>query len=296
MPEPIISTPVNPSEPVRPGDEGYEAYIESVAQSMDATAQSFENEQQTESTNSSIPDYVPEKFRSAADPLEAMAKAYAELEKKLGETSASKGAGKTIPQSSENTGESSETKPAPGIPILEDSRSLAEKAGVDFDALYASYLSQGSLSEEQFAKFQAAGYSRTFIQNHINGKEALAREAQREVLSGIGGEEAYSKMIEWASTNLNSEEITRFNTAVENPNREIQKLAVSNLKMQYDAGAPPQLLTGTGRGSSSDGVFTSEAQVVAAMSDPRYQDDPAYQRSVSDKLSRSPGIFEYQGG
>ena len=46
------------------------------------------------------------------------------------------------------------------------------------------------------------------------------------------------------------------------------------------------MLTGKAPKSSGD-VFRSQAEVVEAMSDPRYDRDPAYRNDVFEKLSRS---------
>ena len=40
----------------------------------------------------------------------------------------------------------------------------------------------------------------------------------------------------------------------------------------------------------SNDQFRSQQEVVRAMADPRYDDDPAYRREVMDKLERSPNV------
>ena len=47
------------------------------------------------------------------------------------------------------------------------------------------------------------------------------------------------------------------------------------------------LLTGKGAPSTDGNVFRSQAEVVAAMGDPRYDADPAYRQDVFEKLERS---------
>ena len=295
LPENTPNTPTVPvdTSKIMPGDEGYDAYIEGVAAEMDAQK---EQGNASNLSNVPVPDYVPDKFRNAPDPMAAMAKAYAELEAKLG-------AGvKTIPTQIEKSDSPAPPTNAPVPPVvpaipksntaLNEATGLVSKAGLDFNELYNAYVTQGSLTEEQFVKLESAGHSRDDVKQRIAGIEAIQRESQRELLSLAGGEESYSSMLEWASSNLNEEEIAAFNEAVDMPNKAIQKLAISNLKMRFETGAPPTMLKGTpvSQGGSSD-VFTSEAQVIAAMSDPRYQNDPAYQNMIGDKLSRSPNVF-----
>ena len=42
---------------------------------------------------------------------------------------------------------------------------------------------------------------------------------------------------------------------------------------------------------SAGDVFRSQPELVEAMADPRYDNDPAYRRDVMDKLSRSDMNF-----
>ena len=46
------------------------------------------------------------------------------------------------------------------------------------------------------------------------------------------------------------------------------------------------MLTGKAAAETPD-VFRSQAEVVQAMSDPRYDNDPAYRNDVFEKLGRS---------
>ena len=43
----------------------------------------------------------------------------------------------------------------------------------------------------------------------------------------------------------------------------------------------------TGRAARTTDAFRSQAEVVRAMGDPRYDNDPAYRQDVYDKLERS---------
>ena len=66
------------------------------------------------------------------------------------------------------------------------------------------------------------------------------------------------------------------------------KLAVAGLKAQYenDNGYEGRMLSGKAAKTSGD-VFRSQAEVVKAMTDPRYDKDPAYRQDIYDKLERS---------
>ena len=47
----------------------------------------------------------------------------------------------------------------------------------------------------------------------------------------------------------------------------------------------------TGKGARTTEAFRSQAELVAAMSDPRYEKDPAYRQDLYDKLERSDVAF-----
>ena len=61
-----------------------------------------------------------------------------------------------------------------------------------------------------------------------------------------------------------------------------------HFKSAYDAanGYEGRMLTGKAAETRGD-VFRSQAQLVKAMSDPRYDNDPAYRQDVVEKLNRS---------
>jgi len=64
------------------------------------------------------------------------------------------------------------------------------------------------------------------------------------------------------------------------------------LKSQYDNanGYEGRMLSGKAPKTSGD-VFRSQAEVVRAMSDSRYENDPAYRQDLIEKLDRSNIAF-----
>ena len=60
------------------------------------------------------------------------------------------------------------------------------------------------------------------------------------------------------------------------------------MKSKYDEanGYEGRMLQGKPAQTSND-AFRSQAEVVKAMSDPRYDSDPAYRQDIYDKLERS---------
>ena len=67
--------------------------------------------------------------------------------------------------------------------------------------------------------------------------------------------------------------------------------AVRSLAYRYNdsIGYEGKMVTGTAPKQSTD-VFRSQAEVVRAMSDSRYENDPAYRQDIMKKLERSPDV------
>lgn len=108
----------------------------------------------------------------------------------------------------------------------------------------------------------------------------------------VGGEEDYGQMIAWAAENLSPEEIQAYDYVMDMNNPWAAFFAVKALSNSYNenVGYDGQMLTGKAASNPAD-VFRSQAEVVAAMSDPRYDSDPAYRDDVFLKLDRSNLTF-----
>lgn len=109
-----------------------------------------------------------------------------------------------------------------------------------------------------------------------------------QIQESIGGTEEYQSMIQWASQNLSEQEISMYDTVMDRGDPLAMFFAVQALNARYQdsVGYDGEMLTGSAPRNTSDG-FRSQAELVAAMSDPRYDRDPAYRADVADKLERS---------
>ena len=107
-------------------------------------------------------------------------------------------------------------------------------------------------------------------------------------LKGVaGGEQQYNNMMAWAAQNLAAEEIQVYDQVMDRGDPQAIYFAIQALSYRFNdaVGYEGQLLTGTA--SRSVDAYRSQAEVVRAMSDPRYENDPAYRQDVYDKLERS---------
>jgi hypothetical protein len=224
------------------------------------------------------------KYKNAED----LEKAYVELQKKLGETGdeTSETTGDTDAVDTEETSE--ETKEA-----TEDSPAVAliNEASAEY------YANDNKLSPETIEKFQSMS-SQDLVNAYLQLQQGQPAQQQTSVemtdadvnsiKNSVGGEGEYGKLVGWAGENLDKGSIDAFDSIVETGNTQAIKLALSGLKSQYDSanGYEGRMLSGKAPKTSAD-VFRSQAEVVAAMSDARYDDDPAYRQDLIAKLDRS---------
>ena len=104
----------------------------------------------------------------------------------------------------------------------------------------------------------------------------------------VGGEKEYQKMMGWAGQNMDQSKLDAFNSIINTASVDAVSLAVAGMKAEYEnaEGYEGRMLTGKAAKTTGD-VFRSQAELVAAMSDPRYDKDEAYQLDVYKKLERS---------
>ena len=229
------------------------------------------------------------KYKDAAE----LEKAYVELSKKLGEKS-DKDSGEvgdtedTAEVESEETTEETEETPE-----VSEAAQLITSASEEFS-------NKGELTAETIEKFSSMD-SKELVEAYLEVQDSLpqVREAANEIEEAqikdiknfAGGEQAYGKLVTWAGENLGQSDIDAFDEIVGTGSVEAIKLAVSGLKSQYDNanGYEGQMYSGKAPKTNQDS-FRSQAELVAAMSDRRYDNDPAYRQDVIAKLQRSDNL------
>jgi len=119
--------------------------------------------------------------------------------------------------------------------------------------------------------------------------EQLTENQAEQLFEMVGGEKTYKSMINWAGQNLSKEEVQMYDSVMSTGNASSIYFAVQALNSKYtDAvGNDGQLLTGNRSAAQQDTSFRSQQELVAAMNDPRYDNDPAYRDDVVRKLNNS---------
>ena len=117
----------------------------------------------------------------------------------------------------------------------------------------------------------------------------LTEQQASQLFDMVGGESSYKDMLSWAGDALSKEEIEMYDSVMADGNANAIFFAVQALNGKYtDAvGKDGQLLTGRTAAPAADNSFRSQSELVAAMSDKRYDSDPAYRSDVMRKLENS---------
>ena len=224
------------------------------------------------------------KFKSGED----LAASYKELEGKLGQVTE-----EDQPQSEEET-ETTDSEFNAEEYYGDGLASVLEEVGIDPQEISERFYNDDGISEDDYAKLGEAGFSRQIIDTYLDGlrgggqSEDIASNQIQGIKDSVGGDENYSKMVAWALESLPAEEVKAFNDLTETANAPAIKMAVQGLYSQYNnaMGVEPSLVSG--RASSGGPTpFRSTAEVVTAMSDPRYGKDVTYTEDVQRRLGGS---------
>ena len=213
------------------------------------------------------------KFKDA----EALEQAYIELQKKLGTNEANTNAEEAEPQE-EQLQKEEEVEPSETSQLIQSASDY--------------YAQNGELSPEMMEQFKGMSSEdlvNAFIEAQGQTQSSDLTDAQASEIKNLaGGDEGYSQLTQWAANNLDESYIQAYDAIVESGDLRQIQLAVTGLKAEFEKanGFEGQMLTGKPAQQQVD-AFRSQQEVVQAMSDPRYDRDPAYRQDVFAKLERS---------
>lgn len=220
------------------------------------------------------------KLAGKFDSPEQLEKAYMELQSKLG------------------SNESSSQQPPADEP--QEETEAEEEPEQEFDTSFLDELyeqAQGEPSQETIEKLEkmdASQLADMYVQyrQQVESNQTTSRdftEEQTNALYGIvGGKEQYGQLTSWASQNLSQQEVDMFDAVMETGDPNAAFWAIRSLAMQYADANGYEGKRISGKSSASGGAqFRSQAELVQAMSDPRYDSDDAYRADVMARLERS---------
>ena len=252
------------------------------------------------------------KYKDASE----LEKAYIELQKKLGDNSDA-GVQESEETTEEEVAAEETTEQTEASNYNEDGSvnysqvsdtygseisGVMEKAGLDPWAISKEFHdNQGEYTPEMVKQLTDAGFSEGAVKSYFAGRAAqegytssepvqdISEGQIGEIQTAVGGKETYANMISWASQNLTESAAEAFDATMSTGSLDQIRLAVAGLQAQYEnaTGYDGEMLTGKASKSSSGDTFRSQAELVRAMGDPRYDSDPAYRQDVIEKLDRS---------
>ena len=216
------------------------------------------------------------KYKNAQD----LEQGYIELQKKLGESEAEE----PVAEAEEEEYEGEE----------------GEEDGSILDELWEYEINNEEFHEDAVAELQQMDpvdlanlhieYRKQVEEEGVGAKDFT--EAEMTELKGVvGGDENYQNMLQWAGANLNQQEIDMFDAVMQRGDALGAFFAIRSLAYRYNdaAGYEGKMLTGNAP-KTSGSQYRSQQEVIQAMSDPRYESDPAYRKDIMDKLKRSPNV------
>jgi len=204
------------------------------------------------------PAWLPEKFATPED----LAKSYAELEKAAGKKEV----------------------PAKEVPAV------SKTSAIDFNALTTEYEKNGGkLTDASLASLKELGFSKADVDTYIAGRQAQVASVVNAANTAAGGEDNLKAAMAWANVNLPAGEKEAFNTATATNDPARVKLAVQGLMASYTAavGKDGNRIRGGELGGEGSGVqpFANLQQQIAAQSDKRYAEDPAFRQNVINRIA-----------
>ena len=176
---------------------------------------------------------------------------------------------------------------------VEATESESDDEAVDtslFDRLWDE--SQDEVSEDllkEIAEADPTDLANMYLDYRNSEETNIITEQDAEILkNSVGGEQAYEQMLSWANDNLEDSIIDMYDSVMESGDRNAAYFAMQVLASSYgeSVGVEGKLVQGKAPTETTKG-FKSQAEVVNAMQDPRYDRDPAYRQEIMAKLERS---------
>lgn len=153
----------------------------------------------------------------------------------------------------------------------------------------------GKLSAASYEALAKVGYSKTFVDAFIAGQEAVAQKFVNAIHGFAGGAENYTKLTTFIGAN-HPELADAFNAAIERSDVTTIKAILSTGKELHKktfGKAPARNVANMAKPAAVAETkpevkgFESRAEMVKAMSDPRYAKDAKYRREVELRVFAS---------
>ena len=131
-------------------------------------------------------------------------------------------------------------------------------------------------------------YRKQVEENGGTQGQDFSAEQVTQLQGVVGGKENYTRLVDWGQQAMSEQEINMFDAVMQKGDPISAFFAVKALAYAYQDAVGYEGKTIQGKAPSQSGnQFHSQAELVEAMGDPRYDKDPAYRRDVQQKLENS---------
>ncbi len=280
----MTATPQIPdTSPQLTTPEGIEGMV---APGQENLLEEFVKEQQTQE-----PELLLGKFKSQDD----LAKAYTELEKKLGQQRQEPTQETASPSQSYTAEQAVEVYGQEAVEAL-------QSKGINLAEVMHQADNGEDISQHYDTLAETFGVTRQVVENYVAKAQAGEPAAEAgltdadaaEIKAMVGGDEGFNELSQWAAANLQKDELAEYNAVVDSGNKAAIQWALK--AMQARKGAPEAVvepkLYGGGEPAPAK-KFESQQQVLDAMNKRNdrgqrlYDVDEAYRAKVTQLLAAS---------
>lgn len=254
---------------------------------------------------------IPSNFKSAEDWFNSLKSAQSEYTKSRQEIAELKKKYNETAVSNPNYDPQAKEQPTQEEPVLEDVSNVPDELSISKprDPEYGNVTAQdwtrwgkeidknGDLSEatkKEVAKRLNA--DPIVVEQMVRGRQAMQKQAFDESAKVVGGADNLKRILKWAGENLPAAEIEAMNRGLQTP---ASASILVGLQTRYQQAQPTQQVSRPEPSVSTPNAvpagqvqkpgvetqaFNSEAEMKAAISDPRYRTDSAFRQAVERRM------------
>ncbi len=240
---------------------------------------------------------VPEKFRAedGSVNVEAMAKAYSELEKQFHQPKAD---AVEAPVQEETPAEPVKApvdelrvpevpEPAPEPEAPKELISDEEMQG-----FVQEIMAKGDITDESRANLHGRGIPESLISSMVQGHRATMQQQFSKAEEIVGGKDRLNGIFDWAANNLSVEQRGAINAGLASPTSEATLLGLAAMYDRAAANAPkaaepkeaPRYATNPAGRQGMTG-YGSKSEMYTAMGDPKFAGDPKFRAEVEARVA-----------
>ena len=161
----------------------------------------------------------------------------------------------------------------------------------------AEYANTGKLSEASYNELSKLGFSKRDVDIYVNGQKEIARNFTNTLYEKVGGEQAYSELVQWSASNLDKATIERYNEAVSSNDRDAILSLVEYARFKKEGTTATNTKPNRISGDSSDvpafAPFKDKTEWQRATSNKNYGKDIKYTNMVDNRylVARRQGLI-----